>query len=810
MADIKIIETFDDSSVIQELTKVEQILTEIGNEGDRVAESLSGMYETAASETKAFNTAINATEATMKRQSAAVKQSSRDYGLLGAQIKQTVLGIQLGGKSLEEWIEHLDTFKTVGKGAVGTMEGMTLAQRALNLVVRAFPLVAIISVIVSVIAYFAKFQEGIDKVSRVMAAANAVIDRLITNVGNVGKALLNIASGNFTEGFQQLTDSVNSLSNGLYDAAVNAYNVEAAFQALRDAQIAASTEIERQLAAYEKLRDVGADDTLQARERLKALREAALTEENISVQRVTFARQQVELIRQQNAIMSDSVERRQALADAEKNLIEVEKEAAAQQREIAQEIRQIQIEEREKARQAAEERRKEIEKIRKEYESLIKTVNQQNQALALDNENNPVIRVNEQWRQAIKEAEALRTQLLRLAPTAEDSAFVDQQISELFGRINKKYEEQLFLANEELARLRKEITTNVADALPQTDALRSRVEFSNRAFIALLKSEYEQEVVPEIERILTAIAETFQLKGTEVISRQEAEQIFAGLKGAFADAYEGYRVLGEIEIEQQQRKVDQLQESLDKQQEIVDKQKELADKGLSNDLAIEEKRLRQTQALRDAAEKRRLELARRSANAQLAVDSLQQASSLATAAGNIVKAESNKGLLGVAFAIGAIAFMFKIFAQAKANALKFSEPPKLRRGRRLTGPSHEEGGIDIYFPNENRPRFNAERGEWVVNREASEEHDKHLSNINSGKYRGVKIDEAIRRGQMFETQAHLIAGMNTNSSVQADLLLRLLFETKRGNGDIVRAIEQRPSIVDGKTVSKRGSVEIIR
>jgi hypothetical protein len=804
MADIKIIETFDDSNVLAELDKIEQALQGVDAAAEATGASLSDMYKQGEVEAKNFNTAVDKTAASVARQSQAVKAAEKSYGGLKNTIKETALGIQIGGRSIGEWVEQLNTFRTVGKAATGTAEGMTVAQRILNLTLKAFPLIAIISVIISAITYFAKFQDGIDKVSRVIAAVNAVIDRFVQNVGNVGKAIVSIFSGNFEQGFKDLAVSVTQLSDGLVDAASKAYELEAAFQALRDAQLASSTELERQAKAYEKLRDIGADDTLAARERLKALRDAANTEENIAVQRVTFARQNVDLIRQQNALLTDSVERRQTLADAEKELIEVEAESASQQRQIQQEIRQIQQQQREEARQVAEERRKEIEKLRKEYEQLLKSVEQQNRALAQENEFNPVKRVNEEWRQAIREAEALRKQLLKLAPTQEDAVFVDQQISELFGRINKKYEEQLIMAQDELEKIREKITAKGIQVLPQTEAWRSEIQFQNQAFIALLKTEYERDLVPAIEQILTEIADVFSLRGNEVISVDEAKQIFSNLKSAFADAAAGYEQLGEIQIEQQQRKVDKLQAEFDKQAEIVQKQKELSDLGLSNDLAIEEKRLRQTQALRDAAEKKRLDLARRAANQQLAIDSLQQASSLATAAGNVIKAESNKGLLGVAFAISAIAFLFKIFTQAKANALKFSEPQKLRKGDRLSGPSHEQDGIDIYIAGESRPRYNAEGGEWVVNRDASAEHDAHLRAINSGKYKGVDLGKAIMYGRAFEQQSALISRQAPSDS--DGILMMIAKGQKQGADQIVAAIRESGSDHGDRVLTRQGAV----
>lgn len=314
-------------------------------------------------------------------------------------------------------------------------------------------------------------------------------------------------------------------------------------------------------------------------------------ETSLSETRVGLARKNFELVKAQNLILADNVERRERLADAEIELINAESEADKTRREIAKTLREIRQEQNEAAKAAYEEEKKRIENLKKEYEKLIESVNAQNAALAIENENNPVERVNREWRKAIQEAELLRSQLYRLAPNADDRAFADQQISELFGRITSKYEDELSKAQTELDNVRKEVRIDAFSPLPNPDVAGAEFEKKARQTVKIYGLLLKDEFAPGIEAILTEIAETFNIRGKQVIDVNEAKQLFDGLKSAFSDAYEGYKIMNDIQLELSTKKIEQIDEQISVQETAIEKERKAQEDGLANNLSIEQRKL---------------------------------------------------------------------------------------------------------------------------------------------------------------------------------------------------------------------------
>lgn len=123
------------------------------------------------------------------------------------------------------------------------------------------------------------------------------------------------------------------------------------------------------------------------------------------------------------------------------------------------------------------------------------------------------------------------------------------------------------------------------------------------------------------------------------------------------------------------------------------------------------------------------------------LDTSQQASSLITASANIYRSLSAIPF-GTAIAVSVIAAMFGSFAIAKAKAFAaVGEAPKLRRGKRITGRTHGEGGEP--WTGVDGRRYEVERNEWVIGTEPSMEHDRFLERLNSGAYRGVDLTRAV-------------------------------------------------------------------
>jgi hypothetical protein len=153
---------------------------------------------------------------------------------------------------------------------------------------------------------------------------------------------------------------------------------------------------------------------------------------------------------------------------------------------------------------------------------------------------------------------------------------------------------------------------------------------------------------------------------------------------------DGLTSLVEQYVESTEQIVENYNRLIDEQQAALDTELELMEQGEANSVNLEKQKLAQLKQERDKAIKDQQAAAKLS----IAVDTAQQASSLATAAANVFNSQSPLGLPGIAIAIGAIALMFATFMkfklQAKESAMFREGGSVLLKGRR-----HAEGGIKV-------------------------------------------------------------------------------------------------------------------
>lgn len=134
----------------------------------------------------------------------------------------------------------------------------------------------------------------------------------------------------------------------------------------------------------------------------------------------------------------------------------------------------------------------------------------------------------------------------------------------------------------------------------------------------------------------------------------------------------------------------------------------LQEQGLANNTDRLRRQLAAEGQLLRQEEEKRIQLRRKQARQQLAIDALQQASQTTLAVANLLAQGASGFLPGLIIATSAIALLFRIFSQSKAQAAALARPPQFRQGTDfLVGPSHERGGVLI----------EAEGGERIFSRE---------------------------------------------------------------------------------------------
>lgn len=167
-----------------------------------------------------------------------------------------------------------DSFTSLKGGIDPAAQGFS----GFNGILKASVIGVIITLLGGLIAAFTKFEPLMDRVSQVMAGANAVIDVFVERLTRIDRGLTEIFSGNFAEGINMVRDSFDGMGASMVNAAVSASRLEEAFQNLEDrqrAQIVANADAEKQVA---QLILQAKNRTLSEKDRLAFLEQAGKIE----------------------------------------------------------------------------------------------------------------------------------------------------------------------------------------------------------------------------------------------------------------------------------------------------------------------------------------------------------------------------------------------------------------------------------------------------------------------------------------------------------------------------------------------------
>lgn len=719
---------FNDQKILERLQNLEDQILKLDKNIETLGGTATDSLNQAAGAAGNFTNQMDAAAQQTASQAKAVQQAQAANQTWLQSIRQTIAGQQVAGKSLGEWGEQARAFsQRISEGAKAT-GGATTAFRIFNTVLKASGIGLLIGLIASVIQYFTRFQSGIDKVSQVMAALNAVVNQLIERGVKLATFLGNVLTLNFAGAAlsgKEFADSMKTLGSDLVNAATAAASLERRLQELRDTTITQSVEAARARVELQKFKQVADDGTRSIGERSRAARQAAAIEKQLADQAVDRALEAQQIAQGQFALDRESLAAKEAAAKAEIEL----QEALAERNAV---IFNTEKEQREFRKQASEERRKQLEEeakkadaLRKEYEKLFADIQKQSQALNIENTFNPVERVVKQYQQAITETEALRARLLELAPGEAERARVNEAIETLFDELAIKYREELNAAEDELNKLRGGKLREALNPLPPPETLTDDLKFRAKATLDALTVAADEFIAEQQPRSLLDIL------GITEESLDELKDATKEALGFLNELADGRVKEADEAVRAAERKVQAAEEALQKEQS-------LAAEGLANDVSLREQQLAAAKAAEEQAQKERAKAVR----TQILLDSAQQVSSLITATANIFKGFSSLPIVGQILAVASIGAMFAAFAAAKTQAIKAAQVPKFRKGTKLEGPTHEQGGLAITDEHGNIVG-EAEGKEWLIGTKPSQEHDTFLSRLNRGEFAGINLNEYL-------------------------------------------------------------------
>jgi len=235
-----------------------------------------------------------------------------------------------------------------------------------------------------------------------------------------------------------------------------------------------------------------------------------------------------------------------------------------------------------------------------------------------------------------------------------------------------------------------------------------------------------EQKLKNLDAAITAADNPFRsLKDKLQLALKLDDQEFAAFELGLATAVDNFgkaiAISAKLAAEANQKIIDDLSSRINETEQLYQRELKLQQEGYANSADLYKKQLETLEAERQKAAEIAQEREKKQAKAQLLVDSALQISNYVTSVSNLLRDGTKSGIVGLAVAIGGIAILAGIIAQAKANAVKFAEPPKFREGGWVEGASHAHGGKKI----------EVEGGEFVVSKQQAQKNATLLEAINS-------------------------------------------------------------------------------
>lgn len=240
----------------------------------------------------------------------------------------------------------------------------------------------------SLVTYVTSTKEGMDKLSVTMAKIGATFNVVKDRVAGFGKIVGNIFNKKISETISDVKDNFAGMGEEIKEETKAAGELEKATQKLRDTEnkfIVTQAKKNKQIAEARLLSE---DETVAAKKRLQALKNAQKLEKELVADEVANQKERVRILEEKTNMSNSTAADEKALADARVVLINVETKSLKQQKKLAREMNSLEKEIAADAKAItdkkaeddakAEQKRKDAAKKRKDEAASLLEIQQQN------------------------------------------------------------------------------------------------------------------------------------------------------------------------------------------------------------------------------------------------------------------------------------------------------------------------------------------------------------------------------------------------------------------------------------------------
>lgn len=760
------------------------MLKDLNEHAKKFRENAGAGFEEAGESAKEFEEEVRQTAKTMKDYEAEAARAksvndSLKKSFLAAAKESSIFGVSIG-----DIVDKFDKTKTSLKGVQSGLKGTAGGFKALRAAIAATGIGALLLALTSLVALFTKTQKGADRLAEVFAVVSNTTSIIVDRLSNLGSAIFGLFNGtlSLSEAFDQAKQSFTGFAQELVSESKAVIELTRRKQALRDQEIAQIETTAKLRNEIEALRNASRDEMEGRTKQIANAQKALDLQAKLNDERLRLARENAKIIAAENALGESTADDLRREAEARAEVADLEAEYNRQVREDLGFIQGLR-------RAAAAEEKARLEAQRKALESYTSTLRDRVIAAQLD-ELEGVEKLTAQY-------DLLRQEVEKLKERGE--AFgggFEREIQILFDSLDRSFEKSV-------KKLREGDSV-----LTPFDLLGGR------------QTDFEKAGADAIESLGKAFRESdfsafdqfkADLLAALNISEAEFQQVTDAVGRIFNNIAETITGTTDLEIKQQERLINAINSRIDSLENQLDRELDLRREGLANNASLVEKELKQEQENRRKAQTAQIELQKKAAAQQFAIDAATQTSALVTSLANILKESSKLGLLGVFTAGAGIVALIKTYQKFRTQIKGLSETPKLRGGGYLddrgilVGPSHEGGGIALVYGDK---VVEAEGGEAVLPKIAVDRYGPEIEQMRLGTFLpdrdlsipnpGLGIGNLLERAQRAQADFQKAERQETarlTAVANRDQLEEIFIEIAANTAETVRAIERKKDTV---------------
>lgn len=274
-----------------------------------------------------------------------------------------IFGINMGAvnESVETARKSFNFLVSSFQAGAGGANKFAIAMKVLKTALISSGIGALVVALGSVAAYFTKSESGADKLAKKLSQIRSILDNLVERLVKFGGGLVDIFSGKFREGWEQMRTAFNGIGKEITNDWKEAGRLAEAEDALEDREIALINSLEERRAKVAELRLQAREELEDHEKKIKLLMDAEKLIKSVYGDEISLERERLQLMKDRIALKYK--EPKEVLASLNREIEEQEAKINSLMRAQSEELKAL-LREKNSAINAT---KKELELKKEEY-----------------------------------------------------------------------------------------------------------------------------------------------------------------------------------------------------------------------------------------------------------------------------------------------------------------------------------------------------------------------------------------------------------------------------------------------------------